>query len=316
MVRKTSEIESELSKTYKYKNLYVHYDGEMLQKIIQPALLKILIDFDKICTENNIYYVITAGTLLGAIREKGFIAWDDDIDILVLPEGWKQLKKAIRNSDMQGEYEFLFPEDSPEITVDGKFVSKKVSLGSLLADEGLGHNIYMDVLRIENVPDNKFFRKLKSICSRLIMISYNSLRCFKKNDELLNILARENRELKNNLRIRKIIAVPAAVIGKKKMLSLMNKVNAHKNVNSKYISIPCGAKMYEGETFLRDVFLPAKKVEFEGYYFNAPFKYDVYLSQRYGDDYMTPPAKSERGIKCFKRRDDWKSKFKQNVAKL
>lgn len=305
-MRKTSEIEFEMSQKDKYQKLYFHYDIKFLREKLQPALLEILIDFDKICNENGIYYVITAGTLLGAVREKGFIAWDDDIDILVRPDGMKHLKNAIKKSGMDNRYEFLLPEDSLEITIDGKFMSKTVSLGMLAGDGSIGHKLYIDVLPIENVPDGKIECNVKSFLSKIMILSYNSMRCLKKNDELLNIMAKDNKELKNNLVIRRIVAFPANILGKKKMLQLMKKINKCNNNSSKYISIPFGVKMYKGEMLPRHMFTDVVNLEFANHIFHAPQGYVGYLLNRYGRDFMVPTPKNKQGIKCFARRENWK----------
>ena len=48
---------------------------------LQQHILKMLLDFDKICSEHDLHYYVVFGTMLGAVRHKGFIPWDDDIDV-------------------------------------------------------------------------------------------------------------------------------------------------------------------------------------------------------------------------------------------
>ncbi len=96
-MKKTSEIESEMSKMNEYSSCYVHYGIEELREKIQPAYLKILLDFDQICRENDITYAIVAGALLGAARNGKFIPWDDDIDVVVKGKDYFRIKDALNS---------------------------------------------------------------------------------------------------------------------------------------------------------------------------------------------------------------------------
>ena len=58
--------------------------------------LNMLLDIDKLCREYGIKYSLAAGTLLGAIRHKGFIPWDDDIDIMLLREEYDKLRECVK----------------------------------------------------------------------------------------------------------------------------------------------------------------------------------------------------------------------------
>ena len=282
-MRKTSEIESELSKSEAFKDLYFHYDLKQLKEVIQPALLQVLNGFDRVCQENNIFYVITGGTLLGAVREKGFIAWDDDIDVLVWAKDIKQIQAAIVKSGLQQEYQYILPQESTGITVDAKFVSKRLTLGGLFGDPAIGHNLYLDVLPIENVPNNRFLRNIKAILSDCLFLSFSSLRCTRENDELLHVMAKDSPELRKNLLLRNIAAIPARLLGKRRTLLILEKINHCADDHSKMVSVPLGVLRYKGETIPRVTFEDSIPIEFENNMFAAPKGWDVYLHNRYGD---------------------------------
>lgn len=93
-------------------------------KEIQLGILQYI---DSICRENHIEYSIGCGTLLGAVRHKGFIPWDDDIDIVILRDEYNKLIKAIRE-DNNELYEVLLPEDEGYFYNFAKVTDKRTLL--------------------------------------------------------------------------------------------------------------------------------------------------------------------------------------------
>ena len=71
-------------------------------KGIHKDMLMLLKKFHKVCSENNIKYSLHGGTLLGAIREKGFIPWDDDIDISITRAEYEKLRKVMERGNKYG----------------------------------------------------------------------------------------------------------------------------------------------------------------------------------------------------------------------
>jgi len=69
---------------------------------VQEANLKILKEVDRICTKYNISYMLDAGTLIGAVRDGGFIAWDDDADIVMTRENYVAFKKVAADELIAG----------------------------------------------------------------------------------------------------------------------------------------------------------------------------------------------------------------------
>ena len=72
------------------------YDPKTLQKL-KDLELKILKEFIRICDENDLEYYLMYGTLIGAIRHKGFIPWDDDIDVAMLREEYDKFVEVMKD---------------------------------------------------------------------------------------------------------------------------------------------------------------------------------------------------------------------------
>lgn len=88
MIFNTGETSEELKAKY-------NPEGSKLRKL-QLRMLDMLLYIDKICKEQHIDYRLDAGNILGAVRHGGFIPWDDDIDIVLLPKEHKRLVKYLK----------------------------------------------------------------------------------------------------------------------------------------------------------------------------------------------------------------------------
>ena len=140
--------------------LYKEYDKETLT-LLQNIELEILHDFQKLCNDHDIKYFAGGGTAIGAVRHKGFIPWDDDIDVNLLRSDYEKFLKYAEQeySDkyilMNTEINPLYPLMSTRWMKKGtKF--KEESLKDLDIDLG----IFLDIYCFDNVPDdNKLMEK-------------------------------------------------------------------------------------------------------------------------------------------------------------
>ena len=80
---------------------------------MQLIELEMLVEFDRVCRDNHIDYVLFGGSLLGAVRHKGYIPWDDDADIGMLREDYNRFKKHMKEMNPEICY-FQDHETDPE----------------------------------------------------------------------------------------------------------------------------------------------------------------------------------------------------------
>ena len=113
----------------------------------QAALLRLLREFDRVCKQLNIPYVLYAGTLLGAVRHEGFIPWDDDLDVLMLREDYNRLlaeAPAVLDTDtfyLQKEFSDHWPLFFSKLRLNGTTCLEKVHP----KDSQIHQGIYIDI---------------------------------------------------------------------------------------------------------------------------------------------------------------------------
>ena len=210
---------------------------------LQMELLKIMDEIHRVCEKNNIPYCLIAGSALGICNYKGFIPWDDDMDICIKREDWNRFIDAM-NKDLSNQFYFHCYENDKKYNI--LIPSMKVRMKNtyiqevnyLLENRCEGDGIFIDVVIYDNVADNKFIDEIYRTPIRMMM----PFLVFFDN------LGFEAKWLKN------IILRKAEKYGRK-------------NKNSKYtsqtIAIPWEKFMHE-PIFLKDDVYPFKLYEFEG----------------------------------------------------
>ncbi len=126
-------------------------------RILQLTELELLIEFDRICRKNGIRYTMIGGTLLGAVRHKGFVPWDDDADVALLRSDYDAFVKALER-DLDKE-RFYFQDR--ELTESYRWGYGKLRRkGTSFVRPNTEHlpyeqGVYIDVMPVDYIPDNR-----------------------------------------------------------------------------------------------------------------------------------------------------------------
>ena len=119
--------------------------------------IDLLMQLDEVCKKHNLKYYITDGTMLGTVRHKGFIPWDDDIDVTMFRDDYEKLLK-VAETEFKYPY-FLQTEYSDPGCLRGHAqLRNSATTGILKTEEGkfkFNQGLFLDVFVMDNVIDDK-----------------------------------------------------------------------------------------------------------------------------------------------------------------
>ncbi len=277
-----SEKKKDLLKQYGFKEdldfyeVYDFYDEaidgvivgkkKMELQDIQHCSREMLKVLDKFCRENGLRYWASGGTMLGAVRHKGFIPWDDDVDIhMPMQDYMKLLNEFPKNN------RYYFKGFGPN--GGGEFHD---TFARLIDDDTiLDHNmkivrelsgIGVDIFPLIGVPDDPverkmFFRKYQELEKSILQDFYDS-------DGDLEVFKRRFPEQE----------------------AFLKKIDFD---DANYVGV-IGTAYGENDYTSKHVYDETIRVKFDDAEVNVPKGYDEYLSALYGTDWMELPPMSKR----------------------
>lgn len=258
-------------------------------KDVQKIELDILLEFDRICKKHNINYQLYSGTLIGAIRHKGFIPWDDDIDVAMLREDYDQFLTVIDN-ELPDDYFFQTYETDPSYMNKFAKIRKNdtIFMEEMVQELDMHHGVYIDIFAFDNIkPDSidgkkqiKLLRSIDRLFKYRIKYRYENME-----PGYERIKARFKYNFIKTLPVTKLEV-------ENKVLNIMKKFNGEK---TEYVADLANPSKETLDTFMmkRTELEDSILWEFEKYKFPVPKNYDSVLTRAYGD-YMKLPEPNQR----------------------
>ncbi len=241
--------------------------------------LSIMKKVHSICEKNGIEYFICYGTLLGAVRHKGSIPWDDDIDISMKRPEYERFLKLYDEKRDDFASEGLEIVNKRTEKYYGRIITKVIDTRTYLVepeyktDDPFG--VFIDIWPLDGTPNNPFFRKVYVAYAKFIkkILLASSM----------NVLDGYSFGKKTVIRIASVFKA-SAVLRKLEKLALKYDTEG----SEYYGSYQDLTNVYPAKCYRSRVLYPYEDTAFWG-----PEDYDTLLKADYGD-YMTPPAETDR----------------------
>ena len=255
---------------------------------LHNKLFDLLIRFHNYCEENNLIYVLTGGSCLGAVRHHDFIPWDDDIDVNMPRHDYERLIELIKTRPIKdADFITCYTEKKePYPYPYGKIVDTNTIVKELHW-KPYYMGIFIDIFPIDGMPeDEKLQKKLfKKILNRQTLVYGSFGRYEKRGTSKFNYI----------LGCIGTFFMHLLYIPTRRYLPRMcDKIARKYNITeSSYEGCYFGMYGYKREVFPKGIYFPPSKLPFHGTLLNVIGKYDQYLTQIYGD-YMTLPPEDKR----------------------
>ena len=230
---------------------------------LQIEVLTIMDEIHRVCVKNNIRYGLMAGSALGIVNYKGFIPWDDDIDVCIPRSDWNKFIEAMKK-DLGNDFYFQCFETDKKYNVIMGPTMKVRKRNTYIKEKNFllknrcksGDGIFVDIIIYDNICENKFIDELNRSVIKIIMPLYVLLDNLHINPRLL-----------------------------KKFVVWFSNKYSRKYENSKLVSQPISVpweKFMHEPVFLKDDVYPFKLYDFEGRKFYSYNNIEKILKEWYG----------------------------------
>ncbi|MCM1219339.1 MAG: LicD family protein [Lachnospiraceae bacterium] len=251
----------------------------------QEKLLEIMVYIDRFCSDNKIDYCLMAGSALGACRHKGFIPWDDDIDIYMTESDYNKFRKVFAK---RGDHTHYYLQEWGKTTFKkhNMITMAKIRLNDSQIQEKayqgwkMHQGVFVDIFILHNCADNKIGQLYQYIWSEAVVLKGLETRGYVPKSTKDKVL----------LSISKLI--PKNFVLKYGLQNAYKYQKMRSNFTHGFID----TRSFSRSVFPSKIMFPAIYTDFEKVKLKVPANIDAYLRIQFGEDYMILPPVGKRPI--------------------
>lgn len=268
-------------------------------KKVQLLTIDLLNKFIEICHENNLRYYFTGGALIGVLRHKGFIPWDDDIDVGMPRKDYEKFLEIIKNSEFEGYGVCNRYTDKNWHFAMSQFIDLESEIQINLAEEPRLAHIWVDVFPLDGLPSNKILRwiHVKNVLMHRYLVQLAHINT--------QVDAKRKRPFIEKIVLTTFKIIPVGkLLNTNKILDHMEKVlKKYDFYTSEYAGNMLG-RYREREVVLQKYFGEPKLALFENVEVNIPEMSHELQTALYGNYMQLPPVEQQvaHNVKIIKSR--------------
>lgn len=257
-------------------------DKDQLRQV-QYKSIEILLYFKKFCEDNKLTFFMCGGCCIGSIRHKGFIPWDDDIDVFMPRDDYERLCVLWNKKADISRYSLCRSNDKvnyhhTDTTIQDNNTTF-INRHSMNLD--INHGLMIDVIPLDGCPNSKL-KRFAQIMYAMSYSLFNAQRLPDNQGKILRILSKVILSIFRSSRLRY------------KIWSYCEKQMTKYNIKDcMYVTELVTGFKYIRNKYPKQIFESVVYKEFEGYMLPIPCGYDTYLTMAFGD-YMKLPSEEER----------------------
>lgn len=254
---------------------------------LQNCILNIAEYFDGFCEAHGIDYCLMGGSALGAIRHKGFIPWDDDLDVFMRPAEYDRFQRLFKQAGDHVKYYLQEWGGNKDKVTFAKLRLNQSHYGeSDLEKLDIHKGVYIDIFILHSCPDSRLGHWRQYLWSRYLVLKSLANRNYMRRGIIGNLILK-----------------PLKWLPKRFLVDYaLNKIYLKADSDTKYYCHYLGRAGYSKGLYKSEYFRKSKKVPFESIELRVPERVEEYLKERWGN-YMKLPSKEE--IAYFQHSSEW-----------